>query len=109
MNGLRGMPFSYSSCTSELNVVPDGSRPMRVQSLSPSSCIAIVSVNTLEMLWIENFFGRIANVIEVTVDSLYSHADFFSRNMSQFGNVIGDLTSPSNGWMSVYISSRMGV
>ena len=32
MNGLRGIPCSYSSWTSELNAVPDGSRPTRVQS-----------------------------------------------------------------------------
>ena len=27
MKGLRGMPFSYSSCTRELNGLPEGSRP----------------------------------------------------------------------------------
>ena len=29
MNGLRGRPRSCSSCTSELNALPDGSRPTR--------------------------------------------------------------------------------
>ena len=54
MNGLRGLPFSASSWTSELNGVPEGSRPTRVQTFSPSSCSAITSVNSLEIDWIEN-------------------------------------------------------
>ena len=55
MKGLRGVPCSNSSCTSELKAVPDGSRPMRDHSASSLSfCMASVSVKTLEMLWIEN-------------------------------------------------------
>jgi hypothetical protein len=53
MNGLRGMPRSVSSCTSELNGLPEGSRPMRCHSASPCARIASVSENTLEMLWME--------------------------------------------------------
>src|SRR6516164_10532508 len=52
--GLRGMPCSYSSCTRELNFVPDGSFPQRVQISSPMRFIASISVNSFEMLWIEN-------------------------------------------------------
>ena len=37
MKGLRGLPCSCSSCTSELNGLPDGSRPMRSHSASPSA------------------------------------------------------------------------
>ena len=54
MKGLRGMPCSYSSWTMELNGLPDGSRPTRSHSRSPTLPSASVSVNTLEMLWIEN-------------------------------------------------------
>ena len=54
MNGLRGMPFSCSSWTIELNGLPDGSRPTRCHSASPTLPSASVSVNTFEMLWIEN-------------------------------------------------------
>ena len=54
MNGLRGMPCSLSSCSSELNGLPEGSRWIRSQSASPSRRIARVSVNSLETLWIEN-------------------------------------------------------
>lgn len=53
MNGLRGMPFSCSSCTSELKALPDGSRPTRCHSDSPSSWKARVHANSLEMLWME--------------------------------------------------------
>ena len=38
----------------ELNALPDGSRPTRFHSRSPAMPSASVSVNTLEMLWIEN-------------------------------------------------------
>ena len=48
------MPCSLSSCTSELNGLPEGSRPMRSHSASPSRRIARVSENSLETLWIEN-------------------------------------------------------
>ncbi len=68
MNGLRGMPFSASSWTSELNGVPDGSRPTRRQissswypALPPGPpglpCpwdITSASEKVLEMDWTEN-------------------------------------------------------
>ena len=54
MNGLRGMPRSYSSWTTELNGLPEGSRPTRCHSRSPTMPSANVRVNTFEMLWIEN-------------------------------------------------------
>ena len=54
MNGLRATPCSLSSCSSELNGLPEGSRLIRSQSASPSRRIASVSVNSLETLWIEN-------------------------------------------------------
>jgi hypothetical protein len=54
MNGLRGLPCSFSSCTSELNGLPEGSRPMRSHSASPMRCIESVSVKSFETLWIEN-------------------------------------------------------
>lgn len=54
MNGLRGMPFSYSSCTSELNGLPDGSRPTRSHRLSPPSASARARANTLVMDCAEN-------------------------------------------------------
>lgn len=48
------MPRSLSSCTSELNGPPEGSRPMRSHIASPKARMASVSENTLDMLWIEN-------------------------------------------------------
>ena len=54
MKGLRGTPCSLSSCNSELKGLPEGSRWMRSQSLSPSCCIANVRAKSLETLWIEN-------------------------------------------------------
>ena len=54
MNGFLGMPRSNSSWTTELNGLPDGSRPTRRHSRSPAMPSASVSVNTFEMLWIEN-------------------------------------------------------
>jgi hypothetical protein len=53
MKGLRGLPFSNSSCTMELNAVPEGSRPTRAHRLSPIMPSASVSVKTFEMLCIE--------------------------------------------------------
>ncbi len=53
MNGLRGMPFSDSSCTSELKGVPEGSRPTRCQTDSPPVASASWRVKSLEMLWTE--------------------------------------------------------
>ncbi len=47
------MPFSCSSWTSELNGPPDGSRPTRCQSWSPSSPRVSASPNTLEIDWME--------------------------------------------------------
>jgi len=54
MKGLRGMPRSYSSWTTELNGLPEGSRPTRRHNRSPALPKASVSVKTFEMLWIEN-------------------------------------------------------
>ena len=54
MNGLRGMPRSNSSWTMELKGLPEGSRPTRCHSRSPTLPSASVSVKTFEMLWIEN-------------------------------------------------------
>ena len=53
MNGLRGTPCSYSSCTSELNGLPDGSLPTRCHSASPYTASTRASMNALEMLWME--------------------------------------------------------
>ncbi len=53
MNGLRGMPASVSNWTIELNALPDGSRPTRFHKASPTRPSAMVSVKTLQMLWIE--------------------------------------------------------
>ena len=53
MSGLRGLPFSASSWTIELNGEPDGSRPTRFHSAAFTRSSASESVNTLEMLWIE--------------------------------------------------------
>jgi len=47
---LRGIPRSYSSWTSELNAVPDGSLPTRRQTSSPIALIAIISVKSFDML-----------------------------------------------------------
>ena len=54
MKGLRGMPRSSSSCTIELNGLPEGSRPTRRHSRSPMRPSARVRVKTLVMLWTEN-------------------------------------------------------
>ncbi len=54
INGLRGLPCSYSSCTSELKALPEGSRPTRCHRSSPSNWNASVQANSLEMLWMEN-------------------------------------------------------
>ena len=53
MKGFRGTPFSCSSCTMELNAVPEGSRPTRFHSVSPTFPSANVNVKTFEMLWME--------------------------------------------------------
>ncbi len=53
MNGLRGMPCSYSSWTRELNGLPEGSLPTRRQTASPSRASVRARVKTLEMLWME--------------------------------------------------------
>ncbi len=54
MKGLRGTPRSSSNCTMELKGLPEGSRPTRRQSRSPTMPRARVSVKTFDMLWIEN-------------------------------------------------------
>ena len=53
MKGLRGLPCSYSSCTRELNAVPEGSLPIRSHRRSPLMLRAMASENTLEILCIE--------------------------------------------------------
>ncbi|MCY1554484.1 hypothetical protein D9M68_910580 [compost metagenome] len=50
MKGLRGVPCSASSCTSELKGLPEGSRPMRSHRRSPMARMPMVRVNSLEML-----------------------------------------------------------
>ena len=67
MKGLRGMPRSRSSWTIELNGLPDGSRPTRCHSRSPTLPSASVSVKTFEMLWIENGVSRVAAGRDVPV------------------------------------------
>jgi len=59
MNGLRGLPCSVSSCTIELNALPEGSRPARAQSPSPIRPSAKVSEKPLETDWNENGSVRI--------------------------------------------------
>lgn len=54
MNGLRGMPFSYSNCTRELNGLPEGSLPTPRHICSPSRESARARANTLDMDWVEN-------------------------------------------------------
>ena len=54
MNGLRGRPASWSSWSSELNGLPDGSRETRFQMLSPSAATTSARVKTLLMLCTEN-------------------------------------------------------
>ncbi len=54
MNGLRGMPFSYSSWTKELKGLPDGSRPTCSQSASPSRVRSSARVKTLVRDCVEN-------------------------------------------------------
>ncbi len=44
----------------ELNGLPEGSRPTRRHSRSPTLPSASVSVNTFEMLWIENGVSAVA-------------------------------------------------
>ena len=53
MNGLRGRPCSWSSCSSELNGLPDGSRDTLRQISSPSCAITRARLKTLEMLCTE--------------------------------------------------------
>ena len=50
MNGLRGRPCSYSSCTKELNGLPEGSRPTAFHISSPMRRVTIARVNTFEIL-----------------------------------------------------------
>lgn len=54
MNGLRGMPCSLSSCTSELKGLPDGSRPTPRQTVSPPWAMASARVKSFDTLWTEN-------------------------------------------------------
>lgn len=53
MKGLRGIPFSYSSCTSELKGLPDGSRPTRSHWLSSPCAMASARAKTLVIDWVE--------------------------------------------------------
>ena len=53
MKGFRGIPLSYSSCTSELKGLPEGSRPTRFQRASPSRASTSARVKAFETLCTE--------------------------------------------------------
>ena len=53
INGFRGIPFSTSSCTSELKAVPEGSLPTLFHRLSPSRLRHMARENTFEILCME--------------------------------------------------------
>src|ERR1700722_7661699 len=91
MNGLRGLPRSASSCTSEWNSVPDGSRPTRSQSSSPGSRKAIGQANSFEILWIEERvsaggYGRFRRL------AWRSPCRTVGWDLCQFGNVVSNAT-----------------
>ena len=77
MNGLRGLPCSYSSCTSELNADPEGSFPMRVHRSLPKMLRAMASENTFAMLCIENFTSE-APMLYVLPSSMCRHSPNWS-------------------------------
>ena len=89
MKGLRGTPCSLSSCTSELNGLPEGSRPMRSHSASPSRRMASVSENSLEMLWIENGTARVAGRRLLALAGAQRDAELRRRHARQRRDVAG--------------------
>ena len=93
MNGLRGMPFSRSSWTIELKALPEGSRPTRRQSASPTLPRARVSVNTLDTLWIENGVVRVPGGQDLPVDRGDGDAELAGVDLGELGDVGGDLAA----------------
>ena len=93
MKGLRGMPCSNSSWTIELNALPDGSRPTRRHSRSPTLPSASVSVNTFEMLWIENGVSAVAAGRDVSVGVDHREAEGLRVDPRQLRNIGRDLAA----------------
>ena len=93
MKGLRGMPCSHSSWTMELNGLPEGSRPTRRHSRSPTLPSASVSVKTFEMLWIENGVVAVAAGRDVAVGVDHREAEGLGVDPRQLRNVGRDLAA----------------
>ena len=93
MKGLRGMPCSYSSWTMELNGLPEGSRPTRRHSRSPTLPSASVSVNTFEMLWIENGRVAVAAGRDVAVGVDHGKAEGLAIDARELRNIGRDLAA----------------
>ena len=76
----------------ELKGLPEGSRPTRCHSRSPTLPSASVSVKTFEMLWIENGVSR-RRRRDVAVGVDHDKAEGFGIDPGQFGNIGRDLAA----------------
>ncbi len=90
MKGLRGTPRSRSSCTMELNGLPEGSRPTRFQRRSPTMPRARVSVNTFDTLWIENGRLAVAAGEDLSLGVDHRHAELVGIDPGELGDVVRD-------------------
>ena len=89
------MPCSLSSCSSELNGLPEGSRWIRSQSASPSRRIARVSANSLETLWIENGTAAVAGRRLLAGAGAQGDAELRRRHPRQRRDVARDPAFPA--------------
>jgi hypothetical protein len=89
MNGLRGMPCSASSWTMELNREPTVRAPPASTGRRPGAAAPASSVNTLEMLWIENGIqaSPVSNVSPSDGD--HRHAEALAVHPRQRRDVVG--------------------
>ncbi len=106
MNGLRGMPFSYSSCTRELNGLPDGSRPTFSHRLSPPSASARARAKTLVIDWAENGTSQSPTPKTLPSRSATAIPNCPGSTDASAGMYSAGVPLPTNGATSAAICSR---
>ena len=77
----------------ELNGLPEGSRPTRCHSRSPTLPSASVSVKTFEMLWIENGVSLSPPAATLPSASITTRPNALAIDPGQFGNIGRDLAA----------------
>ena len=107
MNGLRGMPFSCSSWTSELYGLPDGSRPTRLQRLAPSEAMTNASANTLVTLCAENCTSHAPTPVTLPSRSATAMPNWFGSTVPSAGMWVATWPRPISGSMSASTCVRM--